>query len=102
MNEILFWVLLPYDALVVPPYFWVKVALGIATGFFIPSRIVGLLACALGNAAIFAYAASAFGHSAGTIANLTSPSIAARWARQWAQLGHLRSSVCCRQITRLL
>ena len=29
MNEILFWVLLPYDALVVPPYFWVKVALAL-------------------------------------------------------------------------
>jgi hypothetical protein len=56
MNDILFWVLFPYDALVALPYFWVKVALGIATGLFIPHRIVGLVACALGNVAIFAYA----------------------------------------------
>jgi hypothetical protein len=70
MDDVLFWILMPYDALVVPPYFWVKVALGIATGFFIPNRIIGLLACGLGNAAIFAYAAFASGHS-GSIANLT-------------------------------
>jgi hypothetical protein len=56
MNDILFWVLFPYDARVALPYFWVKVALGIATGLFIPHRIVGLVACALGNVAIFAYA----------------------------------------------
>jgi hypothetical protein len=52
MTGVLFWVFMAYDALVVPPYFWVKVALGIATGLFIPSRIAGLLVCALGNAAI--------------------------------------------------
>jgi hypothetical protein len=58
MDKILFWVLLPYDALVAPfPYFWVKVALGIATGLFIPHRTIGLVACALGNVAVFAYAA---------------------------------------------
>ena len=37
------------------PYFWVKVAFGIATGLLIPSWIVGLLACAAGNAALFMY-----------------------------------------------
>jgi hypothetical protein len=50
MTGVLFWVFMAYDALVVPPYFWVKVALGIATGF--PGRIAALLACALANAAI--------------------------------------------------
>ncbi len=62
MTLILFWVLLPYDALVALPYFWVKVVLGIATGLFIPHRIIGLVACALGNVAIFAYAAFASWH----------------------------------------
>lgn len=62
MTLILFWVLLPYDALVFFPYFWVKVALGIATGLFIPHRIIGLVACAIGNIAIFAYAAFVSGH----------------------------------------
>jgi hypothetical protein len=47
MNEVRFWLIPPYDALTALPYFWLKVALGIATGLFIPSRIVGLLACAL-------------------------------------------------------
>ena len=55
MIMVLFWVLMPYDALTALPYFWLKVALGIATGLFIPGRIVGLLACALGNAAIVSY-----------------------------------------------
>jgi hypothetical protein len=55
MTMVLFWVLMPYDALTALPYFWLKVALGIATGLFIPGRIVGLLACALGNAAIVSY-----------------------------------------------
>ena len=32
-----------------------KVAFGIATGLLIPGRIIGLLACALGNAALFIY-----------------------------------------------
>src|SRR5262249_2633096 len=65
LNKILFWVLLPYDALVFPPflpYFWVRAALGIATGLFIPHRIIGLVACALGNVAVFAYAIIASGH----------------------------------------
>lgn len=61
MTGVLFWVFMAYDALVVPPYFWVKVALGIATGLFIPSRIAGLLVCALGNAAIVSYPAFAAG-----------------------------------------
>ena len=64
MNNILFWVLLPYDALVFPPllpYFWVRAAFGIATGLFIPQRIIGLVACALGNVVIFAYAGFAAG-----------------------------------------
>jgi hypothetical protein len=55
MNEVLFWLLLPYDALVATPYFWVKVVFGIATGLFIRSTVVGLLVCALGNAALFVY-----------------------------------------------
>jgi len=65
MEHILFWVLLPYDALFFPlllPYFWVRVALGIATGLFIPHRIIGLVACALGNVAVVAYAIFATGH----------------------------------------
>jgi hypothetical protein len=43
------------------PYFWVRAALGIATGLFIPGRIVGLVACALGNLAVFVYAVYAAG-----------------------------------------
>ena len=65
MDKILFWVLVPYDALFFPPllpYFWVRAALGIATGLFIPHRIIGLVACALGNVAVFAYAIFASGH----------------------------------------
>ena len=59
MNQVLFWLLLPYDAVVALPYFWVKVAFGIATGLLIPSWIVGLLACAAGNAALFMYTRAA-------------------------------------------
>jgi hypothetical protein len=64
MNNILYWVLLPYDAMVAPfvPYFWVRVALGIATGLFIPHRAIGLLACALGNVATFAFGVFVAGH----------------------------------------
>jgi hypothetical protein len=55
MDQFLFWLFLIYDAVVALPYFWVKVAFGIATGLLIPSWIVGLLACAVGNAALFMY-----------------------------------------------
>jgi hypothetical protein len=55
MNQILFWLLLIYDAVFELPYFWVKVAFGIATGLLIPGKTVGLLACAAGNAALFIY-----------------------------------------------
>ena len=55
MNQILFWLFLIYDAVFELPYFWVKVAFGIATGLLIPGRIIGLLACAAGNAALFIY-----------------------------------------------
>ena len=48
---ILYFAVLIYDAMFV----WVKVAFGIATGLLIPNRIVGLLACAAGNAAWFMY-----------------------------------------------
>jgi hypothetical protein len=57
MSAILFWVLLPYDAIIFLPYLWVRVALGIATGLFIRGKTIGLVACALGNLAVFAYAA---------------------------------------------
>ncbi|HEX9071974.1 MAG TPA: hypothetical protein VF852_08500 [Pseudolabrys sp.] len=73
MAEVLFWVLLPYDALFFPlllPYFWVRAALGIATGLFIPGRIVGLVACALGNVAVYAYAIFASGHPENIIKGL--------------------------------
>jgi len=73
MNTIWFWVLVPYDALVALPYFWAKVALGIGTGLLIPGRIVGLVACALGNAAIFAYMAFAAGHPDSLTKMLNSP-----------------------------
>jgi hypothetical protein len=53
MNQILFWLFLIYDAVVALPYFWVKVAFGIATGLLVPIWIVGLLACAAGYAAHF-------------------------------------------------
>jgi hypothetical protein len=56
MNQILFWLFLIYDAVFELPYFWVKVAFGIATGLLIPGRIIGLLACAAGTAALFMYA----------------------------------------------
>jgi hypothetical protein len=55
MDQILFWLFLIYDAVFELPYFWVKVAFGIATGLLIPGRIVGLLACAAVNAALFMY-----------------------------------------------
>jgi hypothetical protein len=55
MDQILFWLFLIYDAVFELPYFWVKVAFGIATGLLIPGRIIGLLACAAGNAALFMY-----------------------------------------------
>lgn len=51
LTLILYFAVLIYDVVFV----WVKVAFGIATGLFIPSRIVGLLACAAGNAALFMY-----------------------------------------------
>jgi hypothetical protein len=53
LTQIVFWLFLTYDAVFALPYFWVKVAFGIATGLLIPGRIVGLLACAAGNAALF-------------------------------------------------
>jgi hypothetical protein len=53
MEQILFWLFMIYDAVVVLPYFWVKVAFGIAAGLLIPNWIVGLVACAAGNAALF-------------------------------------------------
>jgi hypothetical protein len=56
MNTLLFWLFLFYDALFSLPYTWIKVSLGIVTGFVIPNRIVGLLICAYGL--IFAYASS--------------------------------------------
>jgi hypothetical protein len=59
MDQILFWLFLIYDALVALPYFWVKVAFGIATGLLIPSWIVGLVACAVRNAALFTYTRAA-------------------------------------------
>ena len=55
MERVLFWLFLFYDAVVTLPYFWVKVGFGIATGLFIRSKIVGLLACAIGNAALFGF-----------------------------------------------
>src|SRR5262245_38849536 len=55
MEQVLFWLFLIYDAVVALPYFWVKVAFGVATGLFIRSKIVGLLACAVGNAALLAF-----------------------------------------------
>lgn len=55
MNQVLFWLFLVYDAVFELPYVWVKVAFGIATGLLIPGRIIGLLACAAGNAALFMY-----------------------------------------------
>lgn len=55
LTLITFWLFVIYDAVFELPYFWVKVAFGIATGLFIPGRIVGLLACALGNAVLFMY-----------------------------------------------
>jgi hypothetical protein len=55
MEQVLFWFFLIYDAVVALPYFWVKVAFGVATGLLIPSWIVGLVACAVGNAALFAF-----------------------------------------------
>src|SRR5262245_42738526 len=55
MERVLLWLFLFYDAVVALPYFWVKVGFGIATGLFIRSKIVGLLACAIGNAALFAF-----------------------------------------------
>jgi hypothetical protein len=58
MNTLLFWLFLFYDALFSLPHTWIKVGLGIVTGFFIPNRIVGLSICALGNGLIFAFASS--------------------------------------------
>ena len=55
MAEVLFWLLLPYDALVALPYFWLKVVFDIATGLLIPRKIVGLPVCVLVNAVLFIY-----------------------------------------------
>jgi len=52
---ILYFLFVFYDAVFELPYFWVKVAFGIAAGLFIPGKIVGLLACAIVNAALFTY-----------------------------------------------
>ena len=78
MTMVLFWVFMVYDALTALPYAWLKVALGITTGLFIPGRIVGLLACALGNAAIVSYTAFAAGryNLFSLTSNVTSPSTA--------------------------
>jgi hypothetical protein len=52
---ILYFLFVFYDAVFELPYFWVKVAFGIAAGLFIPGKIVGLVACAIVNAALFTY-----------------------------------------------
>ena len=55
MDQVLFWLFMPYDALIFPPHFWLKAIFGIATGLLIPRKMVGLLICALGNAALYIY-----------------------------------------------
>src|SRR5262245_24655652 len=54
MDQFLSW--LAYHALVAPPYFWMTVILGVATGLFIRSKIVGVLVYALGNTVLLAFA----------------------------------------------
>src|SRR5689334_17196062 len=51
------------------PYFWVKVVVGMTTGLFIPRRIIGLVACVVGNVAIFGYSAFVAWHP-GSFASL--------------------------------
>jgi hypothetical protein len=55
MEQVLFWLFMPYDALIFLPHFWLKAIFGIATGLLIPRKIVGLLICAVGNAALYVY-----------------------------------------------
>lgn len=47
------WLRIPYDALWVLPYFWLRALFGLATGLFITRNIVGLSVCVLGNAALY-------------------------------------------------
>lgn len=55
MDQVLFWLFMSYDALIFLPHFWLKAIFGIATGLLIPRKMVGLLICALGNAALYIY-----------------------------------------------
>jgi hypothetical protein len=55
VTMILYFVFVFYDAVFELPYFWVKLAFGIAAGLFIPGKIIGLLACLVVNVALFSY-----------------------------------------------
>ena len=55
LTLILYFIFVFYDAVFELPYFWAKVAFGIAAGLFIPGKIIGLLACAVVNVALFTY-----------------------------------------------
>ena len=53
ITTALTWLLIPYDALRALPYFWPRAVFGIATGLLIPRKLVGLSVCVLGNAALY-------------------------------------------------
>jgi hypothetical protein len=55
MTMVSFWVLMVYDSLFSLPHGWLKAGIGLATGFFIRSKTVGLLACLAGDGLIFVY-----------------------------------------------
>jgi hypothetical protein len=55
MTMVTFWVLMVYDSLFGLPHVWLKAGVGLATGFFIRSRIIGLLTCLAGDGLIFIY-----------------------------------------------
>lgn len=56
MTMFLFLLFTVYDSLFYLPFAWLKAAIGLGTGFFIRGKIVGLLACLLGDGLIYVFA----------------------------------------------
>ncbi len=56
MTMPLFLVFTVYDSLFYFPLAWLRAVIGLGTGFFIRSKIVGLLACLLGDGLIYVFA----------------------------------------------
>jgi type IV secretory pathway VirB2 component (pilin) len=67
MQMVLFWLFMVYDTLFFLPFAWLKVVIGLGTGLLIRGKVVGLLACLVGDGLIyvFAYLASPASKRAG-------------------------------------